>query len=159
MHGTVRSAKWVLALAAVALIGAAAWAYRDASRIHAIMANGTETTALVEGGTAGVRQVDDDSYVVELAWQDSSGALHTEKGVAVVAALGRQLVAGEAGDPPALLIKYAPDAPGRRPVIVRLAALDQEANARTITSSAVAAALCALGAAVLAWLGRRRQGS
>ncbi len=71
----------------------------------------------------------------------------------MVAALGRQLVAGEAGDPPALLIKYAADAPDGAPVIVRQAALDQEANGRKLAMGAIGGALCAIGFAVLAWLG------
>jgi hypothetical protein len=120
------------------------------------MANGAETTALVEGGKLGVRQITDDTYEVDLAWQDQTGAVRAAKGLAVVAALGRQLVAGEAGDPPGLLIKYTPDAPGRAPVIVRQAALDQEANARRIASGVIGGVVCAICFAVLAWLGRRR---
>jgi hypothetical protein len=157
MGRVARIVKWLLALGALALFAVAACAYWDASRIRDVMANGAETTALVDGGKAGVRQINDDTYTVDLAWQDQTGAERTTKGLAVVAALGRQLVAGEAGDPPTLLIKYTADAPGRAPVIVRQAALDQEANGRKIALGAIGSALCAIGFAVLALLGRRSQ--
>jgi len=160
MRRVARISKWLLAIAAIAFFVVAACAYRDATRIRDVMANGTETTALVDGGKLGVRQVADDTYEVDLAWQDQAGALRTAKGLGVVAALGRQLVAGEAGDPPALLIKYAQDAPTSPPVIVRQAALDQEANGSKIARGAIGGALCAIGFAVLALFGRRRgQGS
>lgn len=148
---------WLLGLAAVVLLVVALLALRDASRIRDVMANGTEADAVVDGGKLGVRQVSGDTYKVDLTWQDGTGAPRSAKGLAVVAALGRQLVAGEAGDPPVLLIKYAPDAPGRAPVIVRQAALDQEANAKTIAWGTIAGGLCAIGFAVLALLGRRRR--
>ena len=156
MGRAARILRWLLALAAIALFTVAAGAYWDASRIRDVMANGAETTALVDGGKAGVRQINDDTYEVDIAWQDQTGAVRTAKGLSVVSALGRQLVAGEAGDPPALLIKYAPDAPVGAPVIVRQAALDQEANGRKIALGAIGGALCAIGFAALAWLGRRR---
>jgi hypothetical protein len=160
MGRVARILTWLLATGAIALFALAVSAFRDATRVRDIMANGAETTAVVDGGKLGVRQVDDDTYVVDLTWQDADGTLRAAKGLAVVATLGRQLVAGEAGDPPALLIKYAQDAPGRAPVIVRQAALDQEANARLISRGAIGGGLCAIGAAVLALVGRRRrQGS
>ena len=157
MGSMIRYATWLLALAAVALMGLAAQAYLDAGRIRDVMANGMETTAEVEGGKLGVRQISDGAYQVDLVWRDQAGAPRTAKGLSVVAALGRQLVAGEAGDPPTLLIKYDANAPGRAPVIVRQAALDQEVNARMFSWSAMAAAVCLVAFAVAALIGRRRQ--
>jgi hypothetical protein len=106
----IRYATLGLAVAAVALFVLALAAYLDAGRIRDIMANGVETTAEVEGGRQGVRQASGDDYTVDVIWQDPAGTRHTAKGMAVSSALGRRLMAGEAGDPPALLIKYDADA-------------------------------------------------
>jgi hypothetical protein len=150
-----RIATWLLGISAIALFAVAALGLNDAIHLRDVMANGTETTAVVDGGKLAVRQIADDTYEIDLAWQDQSGTLRTSKRLPVARALGRQLLAGEAGDPPAVLIKYAAKSPGRRPVVVRQAALDQEANARRIALAAIAAAACAVGFALLAWLGRR----
>jgi hypothetical protein len=156
MVRVARVSKWLLGLGAIALPAVTGFAYQDATRIRDIMATGTEANALVDGGKLGVRQVGENTYRVDIAWQDSSGVLRAAKGLDIVGTLGRQLVAGEAGDPPGLLVKYDPDAPGRAPVIVRQAALDQEANGSKIALGVIGGALCAAGFAMLAWFTRRR---
>lgn len=157
MSTSIRYATLGLALAAIALFGTALAAYLDAGRVRDIMANGMEATAEVEGGRLGVRQASGDDYTVDVVWQDAAGTRHAAKGLPVTGVLGRQLMAGEAGDPPTLLIKFDAAAPGRGPVIVRQAALDQEVNARRLAWGALAGMVCLLASAVLALLARRRR--
>ncbi len=108
MRRVARILKWLLALAALALFAVAGTApigMRAASATSWPTAPRRRPSSMA--ARLGVRQINDDTYVVDLAWQDQSGCgEHREGLAAVVAALGRQLVAGEAGDPPTLLIKY-----------------------------------------------------
>jgi len=153
MARVTRILKWLLAIAAVALFALAAYAYRDATRVRDVMANGTETTALVDGRVMEFKGRGGPAYAVDLVWRDAAGGELKARGLWIGEALAKQLSVEAAGDPPSLLIKYLPEG---APVIVRQAALDQEINGRHIALGAIGGTLCALGFAVLAFLGRRR---
>jgi hypothetical protein len=148
--------KWGSLAAALALFALAGLAIRNAHRIGDVMLNGAETAAVVDGGRTGVREATGGTYAVDLVWRDAGGAEHTSRGLAVGGVLGRQLIAGEAGDPPTLMIKYLA---GRKPVIIRQAALDQETNQVRTVGGLVGGGVLALLFVILAWVGRRRPAS
>lgn len=144
--------KWVSLAAALACFAVAGLAIQSARRVGDVMLNGAEAAAVVDGGRAGVRERAGRGHVVDLVWVDAGGASHTTRGLSVSAALARQLMAGEAGDPPTLMIKYLQ---GRKPVIIRQAAFDQEANQQRSIGGLAGGAALGLLFLFLAWMGRR----
>ncbi len=123
-------------------------------RLRDVMVNGREAMALVEGGAEALQPGTGERVSVNLVWLDSAGAERRARR-SIGSVLAKQLKSGALGNPPALLIRYAPEAEDREPVVVLEAAQDQEANRFRIVAALLGAGFSLLAFVLLVLLGRR----
>ncbi len=154
MPSTIGILRALAGFAVVAGLLYAAIALAQAMRLRDVMVNGTEAMALVDGGPEALSPRAGETVWVDLVWQDRAGAERRARR-AIGSVLAKQLKSGALGNPPGLLIKYAPEAEDGAPVVVLEAAQDQEANRFRIVTAMLGAGFSLLAFVLFALLGRR----
>jgi hypothetical protein len=154
MPSTIGILKVLAGLAVIACLAYAAFALAQAKRLRDVMVNGTEAMALVEGGAEGLNPGTGETVSVDLVWIDKAGAeRRVRRSIGNV--LDKQLKSGALGSPPALLIKYEPEADDGAAVVVLEAAQNQEENRFHIVAALLGAGFSLLAFVLLAIFGRR----
>jgi hypothetical protein len=113
----LRYGAWLFLLVGMVCAGVAAWDWREAMRVGAMRADGTEVVARIMSGRR-VNWKGAAAYAVNLSWTDTRGRKREARGVPVTATYAGEIVRGGQLLTLAVPIKYQPDAAAAAPVVL-----------------------------------------
>lgn len=148
--------KWLLLVAAVGGPVMAYLGHTGAAEKKDILARGVETTADIDGGTIRKGRKTGTTYSLDLHWTDAAGQRRSAEKVAITRVFADQIVVGEKLVRSITKIKYLPDAPETKPLIVEDAAQSIKQDEQLVPLMAGAGVLGMLGSAFFLWRGRRQ---
>lgn len=149
--------RWVLLVAAVGGPGLAYYSWSDAERIRSVVANGVETSALIEGATRTERRRGGTSYSLNLAWKDSKGGARKAEKVAISRVFADGILQNGWLTRDAVLIKYVPEDDTVTPVLLEDAGQQEGLDAFMLQAGLGAGAIGIVGSGLMFLLRRRRQ--
>ena len=149
--------KWVLLMAAVGGPFLAYTSYTEATEIDEVLAKGVDAIAVIDGGTVRKGRRSGTSYSINLSWPDKTGKKQVAEKVTITAALASQIIVGDNLVRDTVKIKYLPDTPDVKPVIIEDAKQRLQNSAEMMPVGLVGGAVGALGAAAFFFFGRRKQ--
>lgn len=147
--------KWLCLLAAVGGPVMAYFGYSSAVEMKDVLANGVETTAVIDGGAVRKGRRSGTSYSLDLHWNDKAGARQQAEKVSISSALADKIIVGDKLVRDKLTIKYLAGAAEVKPVILEDAARQIGNNEQMVPVMIGAGVLGAIGSAFFLMRGRR----
>jgi hypothetical protein len=148
--------KWFLLLGAVGGPVMAYFSYTSAVEMRDVLANGQDAVATIDGGTIKKGRRSGTSYSINLIWADKTGAKQSADKVSISSGLADKIIVGDKIIRDTVKIKFMPNAPETKPVIVEDASNQIKSNEELVPIMIGAGVLGAIGSAAFFALGRRK---
>lgn len=150
--------KWLLLVAAVGGPILAFISWQDEQRRHAVVANGVDATAEIEGLTRSKRRRGGTSYKVSLSWTDADGKARSATDVPLSNGYAERMIRNDKIVVDKLPIRYIAKSETEENVILAEDESWQEKSDRElIYAGAIAGLVGAIGWGLIFLLGRRRK--
>lgn len=149
--------RWILMLAIVAGPGFAYFSYTELQTQKRVMAEGVETTAVVDGAESrSRRRSGTTTYKIHAVWTEQSGAQRAED-ISISSSYAEKIIQGDFLVIDSVVIKYLPGEPDVSPLVVEDAAEQIESSELMMYLGGGAGIIGVIGSALFLLFGRKKQ--